>query len=96
MLQNEKRNVLGLTLKANIQKGAQNLWSSSSESVKAVISYMLLRYHFAFLDRICHVTSVDSRDEMSRYSPEARLHVVSCYNCDLALEFNDFMHFSVW
>ena len=57
---------------------------------------MLLRYHFAFLDRICHVTWVDSRDKMSRYSPEARLHVVSCYNCDLALEFNDFMHFSVW
>ena len=24
MLQNEKRNILGLTLKANIQRGAQN------------------------------------------------------------------------
>ena len=93
MLQNEKRNVLGLTLK---EKGAQNFWSSSSESVKPIISYMLLRYHFAFLDRICDVTSVDSRDKMFRYSSEARLRVVSCYNCDLALEFNDFTHFSVW
>lgn len=92
MLQNEKRNVLGLTLKA---KRSTKFLKFFLESVKAIISYMLLRYHFAFLDRICHVTSVDSRDKMSRYSPEARLHVVSCYNCDLALEFNDCMHFSV-
>ena len=77
MLQNEKRNVLGLSLKASIQKGVQSFWSSS-ESAKAIISHILMCYHFAFLDRICHVTSLDLRDKMSRNSSEARLHAVSC------------------